>query len=70
MSVTQDEPIDEVENDGDDGEKPSLPRQFSAIRGFVPVEEGECPGSDEQRRRKNREAAKDNHDGNEHRHDD
>jgi hypothetical protein len=65
MSVSQYEPIDEIESDRSNREEPRLPWQLSAIGGLVPVEESEGSGPDEQGGRKNRETAEGNHDAGE-----
>ena len=65
MSVSKDEPIDEVKDDRNTREKPGLPRKLVAIGGLLAVKEGKCSGGDEQRGRDNREIAARNHDGRE-----
>ena len=59
------EPIDEVEGDGEAGQEPGLPRQLAAVGGLIPMKEGKGPSSDEQSGRENRETAKHNYDARE-----
>ena len=64
-SMSENEPINEVDRNRETGEEPGLPRQLAAVGGFVPVQEGVCARPDQEHDGKNRETAKRNHDGRE-----
>jgi len=65
MSVSKNEPVDEVNGNREAREQPRLPWESSGVGGLVAVQESECSGTDEQRSRKNRETAESNHNGRE-----
>jgi hypothetical protein len=58
MSVSQNEPIDEVNGDRNAGEEPGLPWEFVVIGRLIAVKEGKRSGSDQQGRGEHSQAMK------------